>query len=257
MRTARKILRAPALSWPNRWRFLLLNLMRKRAGFELRLPYGIVQFPASSLPADRQAFLEIFSALHYAYDYRGAVVLDIGAHKGYFGAYVLSNGARAVVSYEPASQNFQTLTTTAKSFASAGCEWQVHCAAVSAVAGEAELHVSGESWTHSLLPLPEEGERRQVGSERISTVAMDDVLDALTRRASRIVVKVDAEGAECWIIQGSRPRSWRKVDHVFVEVHDCAPCTPREIVAHLEEAGLPMLGQQREVLRFGRGEPPD
>jgi FkbM family methyltransferase len=251
--TARKVLRAPALSWTSRWRFLFLNVARKRSGFELRLPRGTVQFPAPSLPVDRQTFLEIFSALQYACDYRDALVLDIGAHKGYFGAYALSYGARAVVSYEPESHNFQALCTAARSFVSTGHDWQVHRAAVAADSGEAELHVSQESWTHSLLPLPE-GDRREVGSEQISTLAMDQILDALPREASRIVVKIDAEGAECWIIRGSNPPSWRRVDEVFIEVHDSAPCTAREIVAHLESGGLRIVGQQREVIHLSRDE---
>ena len=45
------------------------------------------------------AFVAVDDA--YAGDYRDAFVVDLGAHKGYFGAYALRHGARGVVSYEP------------------------------------------------------------------------------------------------------------------------------------------------------------
>ena len=42
-------------------------------------------------------------------DYAGAVVLDLGAHKGYFGAYALARGARLVISFEPETANLELL----------------------------------------------------------------------------------------------------------------------------------------------------
>ena len=49
----------------------------------------------------------------YAGDYRGAFVVDVGAHKGYYGAYALAHGARWVVSYEPETANFALLERAA------------------------------------------------------------------------------------------------------------------------------------------------
>ena len=43
--------------------------------------------------------------------YGGAVVLDIGAHKGYYGAYALAHGAHAVVSYEPEDARIHRVTS--------------------------------------------------------------------------------------------------------------------------------------------------
>ena len=57
------------------------------------------------------AFVAVDDA--YAGDYEGAVVVDVGAHKGYYGAYALLHGARAVVSYEPESANFALLESSA------------------------------------------------------------------------------------------------------------------------------------------------
>ena len=45
---------------------------------------------------------------------KGASVLDIGAHKGYFGARCLFDGATLVHSYEPASDNYSALERSAR-----------------------------------------------------------------------------------------------------------------------------------------------
>ena len=57
------------------------------------------------------AFVAVDDA--YAGDYRDAFVVDLGAHKGYYGAYALRHGARSVVSYEPESTNASYLEAAA------------------------------------------------------------------------------------------------------------------------------------------------
>jgi len=58
----------------------------------------------------------------YPTDYAGAVVLDIGAHKGYFGAFALERGARTVISFEPESRNFELLERCAASYREQGAD---------------------------------------------------------------------------------------------------------------------------------------
>ena len=53
------------------------------------------------------------STTPYKGDYRDAFVLDLGAHKGYYGAYAFRHGARTVVSYEPESTNASYLEAAA------------------------------------------------------------------------------------------------------------------------------------------------
>jgi hypothetical protein len=57
----------------------------------------------------------------------------------------------------------------------------------------------------------------------------------------RVVVKVNAEGAECEIVLGTPSATWKQVHAVFMEVHSWAPCTRAQLVAHLEESGLRAL----------------
>ena len=81
----------------------------------LRLPTrspsarGTLYFGRRSFPVDRIAYFGIFLEGWYRTDYRDAVVLDIGAHKGYYGAFALLEGAREVHSFEPEPTNFGLL----------------------------------------------------------------------------------------------------------------------------------------------------
>ena len=49
---------------------------------------------------DLVVFMELFLLRRYEIDYRNSVVVDIGAHKGYFLAYALLNGAAVVFAFE-------------------------------------------------------------------------------------------------------------------------------------------------------------
>ncbi|HUF01277.1 MAG TPA: FkbM family methyltransferase [Gaiellaceae bacterium] len=190
----------------------------------------------------------------YAFDYRGAVVVDIGAHKGCYGAYALARGARAVVSYEPEETNYGYLEECAAGVRAAGGQWHTHRAAVAAHAGTAELHVMRASWGHALAPsAAAEGE---VGVQRVATVTMADVLAEAGALAGtgKLVVKVNAEGAECDIVLGTSTASWERADAMLMEVHSWAPCTLGELVSHLEGAGLATLppGEVDWVHRLAR-----
>jgi FkbM family methyltransferase len=220
----------------------VLPLARRRAGNgPLRLQTrseaasGTLYFGRDSFAVDRVAYFGIFLEGWYRADYDGAVVVDIGGHKGYFGAYALLEGALEVRSFEPESTNFAALQRAAASF---GERWIPTNAAVSAEAGEVVLHVNIESAGHSIVQQQSEGRRPTVGSQTVAVVAMGDVLADAAREGHPLIVKIDAEGAECDIVLGTPVDAWRRVDHVFLEVHDFAPCSSDAIVGHLEQAGL-------------------
>jgi FkbM family methyltransferase len=195
----------------------------------------------------------------YPADHAGAVVLDLGAHKGYYGAYALAGGARTVISFEPESANVEYLERAAAEYRRGGADWRVRPVAVGAERGEAELHVLGASWGHALHP-PEEWAQYEVGVERVPVEAMSDVLAeaaSLTDDGSRLVVKLNVEGEECGIVLGTPPEAWEPVSELFVEVHPWAACTAPELTAHLAPAGLTRTASAMEpVLRLRRAEAP-
>jgi len=192
----------------------------------------------------------------YPGNYDGAVVLDVGAHKGYYGAYALEHGARTVISFEPESANLDLLERSAAAYRLLGADWRVRRTAVGAEAGEAELHVMGASWGHALHP-PEAFSEYEVGRQRVPVEAMTDVLaeaEALCN-GSRLVVKVNTEGEECSIVLGTPTDAWDAVSELFVEIHPWAGCTAPELVDHVATAGLTTVPTtMAPVLRLRREE---
>jgi FkbM family methyltransferase len=184
------------------------------------------------------AFVAVDDA--YAGDYDDALVVDVGAHKGYYGAYALAHGARAVVSYEPEGANFALLERAAADARSRGGDWETRCCAVGAASGEAELHVMGASWGHALHP-PAAFAEHEVGTQLVPVAALADALaeaEALAGGEAPVVVKLNIEGEECATVLGTPPGAWAGVSEVFVETHPWASCGAPELAEHLSAAGL-------------------
>ena len=196
---------------------------------------GDLYFGRDSFPVDRVAYFGIFLEGWYRADFHDAVVVDVGAHKGYFGGFALLEGAREVHSFEPEEANFAALERAAATF---GSRWVVRRAAVAAAPGSVKLNVSAESAGHSIVHAEAEGPRRTIRSERVEAVAMRDVLSDLSGRGRSLIVKIDAEGAEGEIVLGTPRDAWRAVDDVFLEVHRFSPASTAQIVDHLRPAGL-------------------
>jgi FkbM family methyltransferase len=176
----------------------------------------------------------------YATDYRGAVVLDVGAHKGYYGAYALARGARTVVSFEPERANVELLERSAAWAVAKGADWRVRPVAIGPAGGEAELHVMGASWGHALHP-PAAFAEHEVGTQLVPVAALADALaeaEALAGGEAPVVVKLNIEGEECATVLGTPPGAWAGVSEVFVETHPWASCGAPELAEHLSAAGL-------------------
>ena len=95
------------------------------------------------------AFVAVDDA--YSGDYRGAVVLDLGAHKGYYGAYALGKrGAATVISYEPGAANYTPRRRRRPRTLAIGGSRGGRRSALRA--GAPALHLMGASWGHSLIP---------------------------------------------------------------------------------------------------------
>jgi FkbM family methyltransferase len=209
--------------------------LRPRATYPVRLGRCVVHLSHDDFAVDRASLRFVAEEEAYAADYRGAVVFDIGAHKGYFGAYALWRRARRVVSFEPESTNLELLESSAAASRAAGADWQVRAVAVGPVEGEAELHVMSASWGHALHP-PHEFAEYEVGTERVPVVALADVL--AEAGDARLVVKINVEGEECSTVLGTPVGAWEGVSELFVETHPWAACTAEELAIHLAPAGL-------------------
>jgi FkbM family methyltransferase len=231
-----------ATSMPARVRCDLIALafakrVARPAEWTVHLPSGNVYLSERSFREDTEVLYEVLANENYKTRYEGAVVVDVGAHRGYYGAYALWRGARTVFSYEPEAHNYASLIRADLLRRRPGQEWRTYQAAVSSAGGRATLYVTKASWTHSLFDY-----KGATETQDVSVVAMADVL-TLARAAARaaaapLIVKVDAEGAECSIILDTPPSSWEEVAELFIDTHPPAPCSRSAMVAHLDRAGL-------------------
>ncbi|MDQ3672667.1 MAG: FkbM family methyltransferase [Actinomycetota bacterium] len=208
--------------------------------YGLRYGPGTVYLSHADYTVDWESFKWAVVDDAYATDYDDAVVLDIGAHKGYFGAHGLARGARLVISFEPETANLELLERAAATYREAGAEWRVRPVAVGATEGEAELRLMAGSWAHSLHP-PDSWAQYEVGTQRVRIEAMADILDEAGSLGQRLIVKVNTEGEECAIVLRTPPEAWSKVSELFVEMHEWAPCSAAELAAHLEPVGFRQL----------------
>jgi FkbM family methyltransferase len=222
---------------------LLRELVLGPASYaRVRVGDALVELGPDDFPIDWKAFSELYGSQPYASDYAGAAVLDVGAHKGYFGAYALARGALFVASYEPSATNFAPLSRTA---ARLEHRWVARNLAVSRTAGEGVLHLDETSWAHSLLVT-----ERPAGQQAVTLVTLDDALADLPADAGRTIVKIDAEGSEWEILSDGHPLD---VDVLLVECHPAiAGRSEEELVETVVARGLELTDRTSGVLRFER-----
>jgi FkbM family methyltransferase len=226
--------------------------VRPKPAYALRYGPGEIFLSHDDYAIDLES-LKFVAAGEYGADYTAAVVIDLGAHKGYYGAFALAHGARSVVSFEPENANFELLERSAATFRERGADWVVRHSAVGAEQGEATLHVMNASWGHTLHP-PGSRTEYEVGLQPVLVEAMTDILaeaKSLTVGCTRLVVKVNTEGAECEIVLGTPAEAWIGVSELFVEVHPWAKCTAAELAEHLAPVGFRDLSSEMSpVLRL-------
>jgi FkbM family methyltransferase len=200
---------------------------------------------------DFAIFRDIYLRQVYRTDYRGAYVLDLGSHKGYFAVYALMHDAKMVECFEPSSRNFAALRQTVASTAEFQNRVRLHQAAVGARDGLAQLHVYERSWSHSLIERPD---ARQTCVEQVAIREFAGVLEACPPEDdARIIVKMDIEGAECDVLLNTALESLTRMDELFLETHTFGPCDRQCLINRMEQIGFTARRMQDpDVFHFQR-----
>jgi FkbM family methyltransferase len=141
-------------------------------------------------------------------DYLGATtVLDVGANIGQYASALRASGYRgAIVSCEPLSEAFAHLERRS----SHDRAWQVRRTAVGSEVGSAEINVSANSFSSSLLEMTDAHTSAAPGSETVAaeTVPVTTVAE-LARELSldpdRTLLKIDTQGYEAPVLDGAGP----------------------------------------------------
>lgn len=147
-----------------------------------------------------------------------SLLLDVGANCGQYALEMRQLGYRGrIVSFEPMRSAFDGLRARTAGDSS----WTCQQIALGEKTTATTIHVSGNSWSSSLLPMLESHagaapESRYVGSEDIRVRTLDEVLPEVARADDRVFLKIDTQGYERRVLQGGE-ESLRRVELVQLE----------------------------------------
>lgn len=205
---------------------------------------GEVKIPVSggAVFLDEQDFFVDVLTLSYLWNERvfeancrDRLVLDLGAHKGFYAARALAGGAKYVVSVEPEQRNFELLAR-ARGSSTRSANWDVRRVAVGSDRGIVSLYVSSESWAHSVT-----GDMIDaVGTQRVEMVTLSDLLSDLPVHLENdeIVLKANVEGGVGQILLSTSPAQMAQVVEIDLDIEPGSPFDMRELDRHLRTAGF-------------------
>lgn len=185
--------------------------------------------------ADDSVLAEIFTLREYellepALKMARTVVLDIGAHKGFFALYVRAlNETVPVLCYEPEEVNYAALKKHLELNKIQGITTKN--VAVAQSEGTLLLNVSEDSHNHSIVVAPGTTVQKKVNAT---------TLEKIVNKFEKVdVLKMDVEGAEFQIFENTAPEVLQKIGTVFMEYHQYGPSMQAEVLKTIfEKAGF-------------------
>ncbi|MFD2255858.1 FkbM family methyltransferase [Luteolibacter algae] len=147
------------------------------------------------------------------------LVIDVGANAGQFGEELRHNGYLGeIYSFEPLNDAFSVL----ESVASRSKDWRVKNCALGAERGTSIIHVSGNSFSSSLLdmlPSHEEAapDSKYVRDQEIQVETLDDLLPEISQADRSIWLKIDTQGFEHQVISGA-VKSLHRIHTIQMEI---------------------------------------
>jgi FkbM family methyltransferase len=178
-----------------------------------------------------------------------STVLDAGANEGQYGTRLRRWGghyAGQIISFEPVNEAFARLRTT-----SAGdAQWSIYPWALSDRTGDDVIHTPlGHSDLSSLGAMTSAGRQMaqdaQVIEQQIEVKRLDDVINQVVNRGSRLALKLDVQGHERQLLDGAE-RTLERVlmiecEMPLVAMYESAESFS-ELLRHITGAGFQPVG---------------
>jgi len=138
------------------------------------------------------------------------VVLDVGAHAGYFSLWATAQNPKVkIYALEPIKENFEFLqkNIAKNKFKNIKPE----NVALTKKSGEINIFLSGDSHNHSLLPI----------SDKTQSVKSVNLADYIKKNKIKNIslLKIDIEGGEYEIFENLEKEIFSKIENVFLEYH--------------------------------------
>jgi len=179
-------------------------------------------------------------------------IVDLGANKGFFSSWALTEAPTARVHcYEPDPHNFRALCRNMRQFDGTVT---MHQRAIGSSAGSLTLfRLAGRGGQGSLFRSRAESRGEIIAEVTVEVTSLSDLLDNL---GVVDLLKVDVEGAEYDILLDSAPECLTHVARIVIEADEFDPGDRRrdmnDLLKHLRKVGLVLAARRRTVMFFHR-----
>ena len=133
------------------------------------------------------------------------LLFDIGANEGQYGAHMRSLGYEGrIISFEPLKSVYGKLKARAEKVPG----WETVNCALGSYDGTAEINISKNSWSSSLLdilPAHVESAPDSVyqGKEEVTIRELDSIIEDYYRPSDKLFLKIDTQGFGMEVLQGA------------------------------------------------------
>ncbi|MFN6380047.1 MAG: FkbM family methyltransferase [Flavobacteriales bacterium] len=182
--------------------------------------------------------------------YKKAIIVDIGAHKGYFTLFASLNSDKqsTIISIEPVESNYKLLE---QNILRQGVEnVQVMKAAIAHFDGQLDIHLSQDT-NHSLIKNnPLSGETNAI--EKVKAITLDSLVSQF-QLGEIDFLKMDCEGAEYDILFNVSDETLKKIKILSMEFHDLkSPVNNAQaLISYLENKQFRVVKFQYEPSNLG------
>jgi FkbM family methyltransferase len=146
-------------------------------------------------------------------------VLDIGANEGQYAKNIRIGGYKnRIISFEPVKEPFGKLQKRSLN----DLLWEIHNIALGDSVGQAEINISENSVSSSILGIKNSHtdaapDSKYIGTQKIEIRTLDSLFNELKIEGQKIYMKVDTQGFEKNVLEGAK-QSLKSIKAIQLEM---------------------------------------